>query len=215
MELVYTILALTQIVFRSCSIAQQVDVSFGFRSCDRVIPARTRTWALFSLWSNAVEFLQLLKPPLPTDPGEICQCTGNKPVKLMCALSYNPIHCIDCNLEVDPSRLQLTRAITQGIAYWCGIYSAIDLLWLDSGKYEEWAKAQLSDICSPVNRRGLDTRASLDQLRRCYYWFFQDQSVDDFEPVEDCPKCGLPFSRCDGGVFSQFRCENCSIITIG
>jgi hypothetical protein len=74
-----------------------------------------------------MEFLQLLKPPLPTDPDEICQCLNNKPVKLMCALSYNPIHCIDCNLEVDSRQLQLTREITEGIAYCCSMYNSLDL----------------------------------------------------------------------------------------
>jgi len=161
-----------------------------------------------------VEFLELLKPPAATDPSEICKCSGDKPVKLMCALSYNPIHCIDCNLEVAPTRLPITSGIVRSVANWCWLYSAIDRLWLASGDYEEWAKAELSDIHSSVNRLGLSARSDVDSVRRCYYWLFQDQSVDEFESIEICPICSLAFTRYDEGIYPQLKCEGCSLITV-
>ena len=86
----------------------------------------------------------LLKPPSPTPPDEICACEGNKPVKLMSALGYNPIHCIDCNLEVDPESLSLSADLIGAIAHWHNIYDAINRLWLGSGDNEDWAKADVS-----------------------------------------------------------------------
>ncbi len=46
-----------------------------------------------------------LRSPEPTPPDELCTCLGVPPIKLMCALGYNPVHCMDCNLEVPPERL--------------------------------------------------------------------------------------------------------------
>ena len=163
-----------------------------------------------------MEFRELLQPPPPTPSEEMCQCSGARPVKLMtaCALGYNPIHCIDCNREVAPETLKLTEDIIRGIAYWRQLYSSIDCLWLDSGAYEEWATGQLSDIHSPVNRLGREIAGELNSLRRCYYWLFQDQSTDGFEPTANCPVCYQAFLQYADHPFAQSLCENCSIITV-
>ena len=163
---------------------------------------------------SLLEFLELLQPPPPTPPDEICQCGGGKPVKLMCALTSNPIRCIDCNLEIEPSLLPLTESVTRGIAYWRHLYDAIDRLWLDSREYEAWARSQLSDINSPINRTGLEARAALDPLRRCYYWLFQDESVEDFQPITQFPICGAAFLQEFDASWPQSRCETCSIVTV-
>ena len=75
-----------------------------------------------------------LHPPLETPEDEICKCDGNKPIKLMCALTYNPLHCVDCNLEIVPESLPLDDAIIDSIAHWRGIFDAIYRLWLASGE---------------------------------------------------------------------------------
>jgi hypothetical protein len=54
-----------------------------------------------------------------------------------------------------------------------------------------------------------DATAAID------FWLFQDQSVDDFEPINNCPICTAAFSRYDGGIFCQLVCEHCSAITVG
>jgi len=162
-----------------------------------------------------LSFYSKLHPPPETPDDEICRCGSEKPIKLMCALSYNPLHCIDCNREIVAESLALSEAVVEEVAYWHHIYDAIDRLWLDSADYESWAKEQLSDINSPVNGRGLAAREKLDRIRRCYYWYFQDQSVDEFEPYSECPRCNKPFGVYAGGIFPQFVCEDCSIITVG
>jgi hypothetical protein len=47
-----------------------------------------------------------LRAPAATLPDEICSCS-ERPIKLMWALSENPIHCLDCNLEIVPEALPL------------------------------------------------------------------------------------------------------------
>lgn len=62
-----------------------------------------------------------LRPPKPTLADELCRCVGRTPIKLMYALSYNPIHCMGCNLEVPPQSLTLSEPLVEEIADWCSI----------------------------------------------------------------------------------------------
>ncbi len=129
-------------------------------------------------------------------------------------LVKNPVFCINCNLEIRPESLNLNVTLIDDLARWASIYDAVYRLWLDSGEYEEWAEKQLSDIHSPVNQRGMELLPAMNQIRRCYYWYFQDHSVDDFEPIRNCPNCGEPFQLYGGGIFLQYICEQCLIITV-
>ena len=156
-----------------------------------------------------------LRPPPATPPDELCLCLGHPAIKLMCALSYNPIHCLDCNLEIEPTSLPLPTQLVEPIATWRSSHDAIDRLWLESGEYEAWANAQLSDITSPINVGGIHLRAQLDSVRRCYLWYFQDQSADSFTPMMHCPKCGNAFGAYHSGGFAQYLCERCGIVTVG
>src|SRR5262245_20459786 len=121
-----------------------------------------------------------LRPPEPTPEDELCRCAGRPPIKLMQALSYNPIHCMDCNLEVPPQFLALSDSVVEEIAHWCSMAGALEHMWLESGAYEGWARDQLSDIASPVNQLGLNLRSVLATTCRCYYWYFQDEAAEDF-----------------------------------
>jgi len=132
----------------------------------------------------------------------------------MSALSYNPLHCIDCNLEVLPESLSLSDTLVERIASWRNLYDAIDRLWLDSEEYEAWAGSQLADIGNRVNKLGMAVRRDLDVVRRCYYWYFQDQSKEGFKSITNCPICQNRFSVYRAGIFPQYLCEQCSIITI-
>ena len=56
----------------------------------------------------------------------------------------------------------------------------------------------------------------LDGDRPAYYWFFQDESVDDFHPIERCPSCRGVLRGYDGeGLFPQLVCDDCKILTSG
>src|SRR5579872_827476 len=94
-----------------------------------------------------------LQVPEPTPVDELCRCSA-APYKLMSALSFNPVHCMVCNLEVPTDRLTFSRSLVEAIAHWHNVYDAIDRLWLDSGPYEQWARRELADIASAINRRG-------------------------------------------------------------
>jgi predicted nucleic acid-binding Zn ribbon protein len=137
------------------------------------------------------------------------------PVKLMPALGYNPVHCMDCNLEVPPEALDLPPRVVDELAEWTSVYDAIEQLWLDSGAYERWAGDELADIASPVNARGLAARAKVGEYRSCFYWLFQDESVPNFVPIDRCPRCGGSLHSYGNGVVPQLVCDDCGIVTAG
>jgi hypothetical protein len=85
-------------------------------------------------------------------------------------------------LEVPPERLGISPKLGGELAFWRTLHDAFYHLWLASGEYESWAKAQLSNITSPVNTVGLGLCIQLNATRPCYYWWFVDTS-EDFEPL--------------------------------
>jgi hypothetical protein len=110
---------------------------------------------------------------------------------LMTALGSNPIHCLNCNLEVEPASIPLPEEMIEDVAHWQSIAGAFEVLELDSGPCEEMAKGELVDLASPVNEEGLTLRVNLDKVRRCFYVHFQGMSVDGAFAVPDvCPRCG-------------------------
>jgi hypothetical protein len=99
---------------------------------------------------------------------------------------FNPIHCLDCNLEVSPKRLGLTTDLIDAVAFWRSTYGAIDLLELNSGEYEAWAQAQLLDPSSAANVEGRAVSRDLNDVRRCYYWLWQPESHEGWTPRLTC-----------------------------
>ncbi len=157
----------------------------------------------------------MLRPPGPTPANEICSCSGTPAVKLMSVLGHNPVACVACNLEVAPERLELPPKLVEAIAHWRSVQDALYRLWLDSGAYQEWAAGELRAIASPANRLGRAVQGQLNRLRRCYYWYFQDESAADFAPISKCPSCGGEMQPYEGGVIPQRACEECSILCAG
>jgi predicted nucleic acid-binding Zn ribbon protein len=155
-----------------------------------------------------------LRPSEPTPDDELCRCLDMPPIKLMHALSENPVRCTNCNLEVIPETLVLSEQVVEGISSWNNIYHAIYVLWLDSGVYETWAQEQLADITSNVNTRGRDVQRDLNEIRRCYYWYFQDESVDEYCPLRSCPVCGDALQDYTAGIFLQRVCERDGIMVV-
>jgi predicted nucleic acid-binding Zn ribbon protein len=156
-----------------------------------------------------------LRPPEPTPDDELCRCLNTSPIKLMHALSENPVRCMNCNLEVIPETLVLSEQAIEDISSWNNIYHAIYVLWLDSGVYEVWAREQLADITSNVNMRGRDVQRDLNEIRRCYYWHFQDESVDEYSPLRSCSVCGDALQDYTAGIFLQQVCERDGIVMMG
>jgi hypothetical protein len=127
---------------------------------------------------------------------------------LMTALGSNPIHCLNCNLEVDPASVPIPVGMVQQIAHWQWIAGAFEALELDSGPYEAIAQAELLDLGSPVNQEGLSLRHELDQVRRCFYVLFQVMSDDlEFVVPEVCPQCGNLLVEYSAGQFPRLICD--------
>ena len=149
-----------------------------------------------------------LRPPPPTPDNELCSCSGSPPLMLQPHLSSNPLSCMVCNLEVSPERIGFSESLAEKLAFWQSFHDCFYRLWLDSGELESWAKAQLSDPGSPVNKRGLELVSELSSFRRAYYWWFQDTGAEDFQPLSRCPACQDDFSD----QHLRNTCEQCAIV---
>jgi hypothetical protein len=78
--------------------------------------------------------------------------------------------------------------------------------WLDSGEYEEYAKARLLDPQGQVNRDGLQLARMLSERIPTRLWVFRD--TDDGQQTE-CPVCG---GALDTAVrWGVGQCRNCPI----
>ena len=151
---------------------------------------------------------QKLRPAQPTPVAELCVCAELSSLLLQPHLTSNPISCATCGLEVPPERTGFPIALADHVAWWQAFHDAFYTLWVDSGEFESWARAQLEDLKSPVNARGLEVARKISSLRRCYYWLFQDTGVEGFMPLHTCP-------RCNGGLSALGRwqaCEVCAIV---
>jgi len=133
----------------------------------------------------------------------------------MASLGFNPIHCLECNLEVPPELLELGAELANAIAHWLRTYGAIDALELQSADYEQWARAQLMNPQSPPNREALELARRLNELVPTYFWFWQPEGDDDWQPPSSCPVCGGVLVSRDSGLFPQLLCEQDRIVVVG
>ena len=148
-----------------------------------------------------------LRPPPPTPDDELCGC-ADSPIVLAAHHSSNPLLCMVCNLEVPPERIGFSEALSERLAFWQSFHDCFYLLWLDSGEYESWAKAQLENPTSPVNQRGLELVSELGEFRPAYYWWFQDTAAEGFQPLNCCPVCGGELAM----RHKQLVCASCSVM---
>jgi len=154
-----------------------------------------------------------LKPPKETPETEICKCSGKSPIVLQSTLTYNPIACADCNLEVDIIQFTFSKELIHKIASWRNFHDCFYRLWLDSKEFEDWAKEQLSNPNSPVNKRGLAIKNEIGRSYECFYWWFVDHSSECYKPLLECPNCngGMIKRENKFNVDTQL-CRNCDII---
>jgi hypothetical protein len=137
---------------------------------------------------------------------EACECASVKGLLLVDLLTDNPLHCALCRKEVDPERLHLTVQETEAVARWFSVANALYRLWLDSGEYEDYAKARLLDPNGQVNRHGLQVAQTLSARLPTRLWLFHD--TDDGEPT-NCPVCS---SELDTDVkWGTGKCPKCPI----
>ena len=151
---------------------------------------------------------QKLRPAQATPDAELCTCSELSSLLLQPHFTCNPISCATCGLEVPPERVGLPAALADQVAWWQAFDDAFYTLWADSGEFESWARAQLEELDSPVNSRGIEVAQKINGLRRCYYWLFQDTGVEGFTPRATCP-------RCNGELSALGRwqaCEGCAIV---
>jgi hypothetical protein len=151
-----------------------------------------------------------LRPAGPTPDDEVCYCPPDTPIMLRDGLTDNPLFCVSCHGEVPPERLGFDARFAEQIANWLSVYDSLYRLWLDSGAYEKWAAARLSDPYGQVNRRGREIVAQLDAVTPTYYWWFVDTEAIEPDELAGCPVCSGPLDLVKGRDFRE--CAVCRIL---
>lgn len=142
---------------------------------------------------------------------ESCACAEITGLVLFDGLTDNPIHCAICKNEVDPERLGLTVEEVEAVARWHSVNRSLHALWLDSGEYEDWAKARLLDVSSEVNRDGLKVARTLSARLPTCVWLFRDSGDGcDAGEVVDCPLCRKPLDTAVS--YGSGRCLECHVL---
>ena len=137
----------------------------------------------------------------------LCECDAVQGLLLIDLFTANPLHCMYCKNEVALERLNLDPQLIDQIANWRNVSTSLYRLWLDSGAYEAWAKAQLLDKDGQVNHMGLDLAEQLSAHCPTLYWWFHD--LDDGAP-DACPNCARPL---DTNVrHGSGKCRACRIL---
>jgi hypothetical protein len=146
-----------------------------------------------------------LRAPSGPASDELCACKDSPPLVLQAHLAFNPVVCVRCRGEVEPSTLGFGAELADKLYQWQAFHDCFYILWLDSGEFEAWAKAQLLAPNSPVNVRALDVVRELARFRQSYYWWF----VDSCDPaIESCPRCGGELATLEG----DHVCNACAIL---
>ncbi len=156
-------------------------------------------------WLGEDPYFQLRDWPDTED--EVCSCEDEPPIKLMAALSSNPVHCMNCNLWVEPETLGLSSEVTQALANWAAIARAIEYLDLDSQEYEAFAITEEENIESPLNRRGRDVVTLLQHTRPCYLWWHPCEETRVNVPNPTCPICDRPMISYTKCFFPVWVCQ--------
>jgi hypothetical protein len=180
------------------------DVAFGSAAQRQDVK---RTGGEWSVGEEHDKYWKLKPAPPPVDE-ELCSCEDDGPIVLQPHLSSNPLACIRCNLEMPPERVGFPESLAEQLCFWQSFHDCFFHLWLDSAEFEFWAKAQLENPKSPVNRRGIEVVQALNEYRRTYYWWFEDVGDDDFMPHACCPVCGGDLQK----RYGRRLCERCSVL---
>jgi hypothetical protein len=124
---------------------------------------------------------------------------------LLSRLTSNPLACLVCGLEVPPERIGFSSDLAEALAVWRMFHDSFYYLWLDSGEFESWAKAQLENPASAVNTRGLELVKRLNEHHRAYYCWFNSSCERDVPRF--CQRCNTVLLE----TRSRLLCEACSI----
>jgi len=129
---------------------------------------------------------------------------------LVYRLSPNPFCCLACRGEIDPEGPGFDPELTQAIVYWRSLYEALYRLRLGSDECEAWAADRLRDPGGRVNREGREIIGRLQAGIPAYYWWFEDNSVEEYVPLADCPICNQPLEVREKP--ERRACETCRIL---
>ena len=146
-----------------------------------------------------------------------CACGQDRWIVLSATLSRDVLPCARCEKEIAVDSVHLPADLGQKLRRWVDQRFAIELLWFASAEYEDWAKGELDQPRSKINRLGSDLARSMNEHVRCGLWFAPhagaEQYVDRF--LDPCPLCGGITEETGLGSRYGRQCANCRVIGPG
>ncbi len=149
-----------------------------------------------------------LKPRPPTPADELCDCAKLSRLFIQPHLGDNPLVCRTCSGEVPPERVPLEPGFADDLGTWAALQLSMENLWLQSGPYEDFARAELENFESHINQRGYQLAQELNTQIPCDYFLFQDEGVENYSAPDACPRCAVSLVP-DG---KWRRCQECKIV---
>ena len=150
-----------------------------------------------------------LNPPVPTPADELCSCATVAALLLQPHLSSRSDTSVRRLLVRGAARADLAPDIlAESLGEWASFQDAFETLWLDSGEYEDFARAVLEDFNSPLNQRGYSLALELDAILSCRYCLFQDTGRDNYVDPTTCPRCSAELTPAE----KWQECARCKIV---
>lgn len=131
-----------------------------------------------------------LQQPTGTSIEQPCHCDATSTVLLMARYESSPLVCAKCNMSRPIANVDVPQDLSLELRRWHKNFEALYQLWIDSGSYASFAKANLESTKSPIVLTALDLTRRLNTYLPAYYFNFEDLSAEDSEEAATCPACG-------------------------
>lgn len=146
-----------------------------------------------------------------------CPCGPKRAIVLAAPLSRDILPCARCGGELAVDAIRLPGDLSQKLRRWVDQRYAIELLWFTSAEYEGWAKDELDQPKSKINRLGAEVARAISAHEPAWLWYAPhagaDQYVDRF--LDPCPLCNGITEPTEFGAKYGRQCPKCRVIGPG
>lgn len=131
---------------------------------------------------------------------------------------FVPVRALPSGDAVPVYKLPLSHQERDEVVMWGRRAHLFDDVWLDSGRLELAAFAELASPRSYLSAGGRELAEAVEKAtgKPTYYWLMRFYTADaEGEATRPCPGCGRPLepSPWGGGDYMSVRCETCRLLT--
>ena len=142
-----------------------------------------------------------------------CACGTERAIILSVSLSRDELPCGRCGAGIPVEGLKGPRDVIHLLRRWVDQAYAIEMLWLSSGEYEDWAKGEIDSAKSKVNQMGRQVAQKLTPTVPTWLYSAPHagarQAVDKY--LDHCPACHDPTDKT--GLIAKYGlgCAKCRV----